>query len=886
MVSFFFLEIYSRFLVYKVVRSIRRFHFSNREDDLRPAKEVLDKIFRDYNSEERDISKIEVAGWKSVKSSYSFDIAQLRSANPNFKITLRRGVRWDLLSHRKGLGLFVGFRLVARRNPKSENFQSLDFFVTDPNMVNCSLEFSNSTASRLSKIAMKQRGSTRGPGVGFVDQIKIIRHSNHKHLGKVFDQLSLGKTKEMMEFARSSAGGFVCERISKRLRDFGRDEEAEKFEFIGEGDESVFLIHYSPAKVASDWLRGKPMELLVRFLGVATVVSFFFLEIYSRFLVYKVVRSIRRFHFSNREDDLRPAKEVLDKIFRDYNSEERDISKIEVAGWKSVKSSYSFDIAQLRSANPNFKITLRRGVRWDLLSHRKGLGLFVGFRLVARRNPKSENFQSLDFFVTDPNMVNCSLEFSNSTASRLSKIAMKQRGSTRGPGVGFVDQIKIIRHSNHKHLGKVFDQLSLGKTKEMMEFARSSAGGFVCERISKRLRDFGRDEEAEKFEFIGEGDESVFLIHRQLSVVRHFPPKVASDSLQSRPLEMLELEKGLMTPNFVKGDLLSPQPGWLKLNNPEIVSGCLLVCKNDLHCYEYAADPKWDFVSGLWHIQFGTEKRLGFALLKVPSSPRGKLKEVILIGGRNDRNYYHFMIEYLPRILQVPDSIPIEVPVIVSNKVPESGIEALQALTQRKVIRIDPAITYSAEIVHVASPVTQVLDTSKVSWSNGLFMNSSALRAFRSASLTAVGAQRKDQNRVFLARSSGHRSIRNEKQLARIAAAEGFLIVDVGKLTWRDQVSLFSNAEILVGAGGAVMANYIFAREGSRILCLVSKHSATFSLPAQIAAVAGASFSYLLGRPIRNRENKASFQALVHSDFIVSPGKFRKALRQEVSKLE
>jgi hypothetical protein len=624
------------------------------------------------------------------------------------------------------------------------------------------------------------------------------------------------------------------------------------------------------------------IELLVAYLGVATL-AIFVHGIHIKLLVDRVLRSIRRFHFSNREADLLPARKILKAISERSSKGGGHISKIVIKGWKSVKSVYRFDLNSIRLANPELKITIRRGVRLDLLSHREGLGLFVGFTLVAKAKRTSKNFHKVDFFVTDPNGLNWSLEFSNTAASQVSKVSMNLREYPREPGQGYVDEVRVFRGSDH--LSLVFDQLSLQKTKEMTEFARSNLGDFVCESISKRLRDFGREEEAEKFEFMAGSTNSIFSIHRHVSVIRHFAPRVASDLLQSRPLEMLEVEQDYVVPNFSKGQLLAPGPGWLKLRDAEIVSGCLLVSGNELHCYEYAADPKWDFVSGLWQIQFGTEKRLESALLKLPTNLRRKLKEVILIGGRNDSNYYHFMIEYLPRILEVPPSISSEVPVVVSNRVPDSGIEALRALTEREILRIDPEFSYSAEIVHVASPVTQVLDTSKVSWSNGLFMHSASLHAFRSACLSAVGSRLNSKNRIFLTRSSGHRSIKNEAKLSQIAEREGFINVDIANLSWRDQVTLFSNAEIIVGAGGAVMANYLFSREGSRILCLVSRHSATFSLPAQIAAVAGASFSYLLGKPVLNRHIGDDFQSLVHSDFIISPRKFRRVLRQEVAKL-
>jgi hypothetical protein len=332
--------------------------------------------------------------------------------------------------------------------------------------------------------------------------------------------------------------------------------------------------------------------------------------------------------------------------------------------------------------------------------------------------------------------------------------------------------------------------------------------------------------------------------------------------------------------------LLAPPKGWLALEGVELLSGCLILRDGAIECYEYAADPIWDFVSGLWTVQFGSQHRRDAALVPQYSAKQIGLGEAILIGGRNDANYYHFLIEYLPRVLEIPDSISGEIPIVVSKNVPDSGIEALKLLTKRKVIRLDPENQYRFSKIYVASPVAQVLDTPKVPWPDGLFMRTSALDAFRHKCLISAGAPKGLKERIFIKRSSGHRLIKNEKKLEAIAKREGLRVVDVSTLSWVDQVNLFASAQLVVGASGAVMANYLFLPECARVISLISRYTSAFALPAQICAIAGASFRYLPGRPIATKKSKSNFQTLVHSSFRISPRAFEKAIRHEIAIIE
>jgi capsular polysaccharide biosynthesis protein len=615
----------------------------------------------------------------------------------------------------------------------------------------------------------------------------------------------------------------------------------------------------------------------------------FFFRIFIRPILSLALKSIRKFHFSNEEADLRTANKILKKLIAEGFQSDLPVNEIRIRGWYSNRSLFSLKVSALRLANPQFAIRIRRFVKKDLLAQRKSFGVFAGFTLLATRVAGSGEMPKFDFFLSGGGFQCSTLQPANTEVGEFSKKILAYRTRATEGLVGYIDDVSVYRQSGElrdklAYLALVF--LVENEIQWVFEFARSRSGRFMCIPTSNLLRDMGRLVDAEKFEFLAGFSGSSFEKQRLVSIKRHYVPEVSKDLAQNPPIKMISAKKDVFVPRQVSGELLAPPRGWLALEGAELLSGCLVLRDGAIECYEYAADPIWDFVSGLWGVQFGSQHRRDAALVPQRSEKQIRLGEAILIGGRADANYYHFLIEYLPRVLEIPDSISREIPIVVSQNVPDSGIEALKLLTERQVILLDPDKQYRFTKIYVASPVAQVLDTSKVPWPDGIFMRTHALEAFRYECLVSADAREELKERIFLKRSSGHRLIKNEKKLEAIAEREGLRVIDVSKLSWVHQVNLFATAELVVGAGGAVMANYLFLPERARVLSLVSLYTSAFTLPAQICAIAGASFTYLIGRPIATKKSKSNFQTLVHSSFRINSRAFRKAIRYEVAEID
>ena len=78
--------------------------------------------------------------------------------------------------------------------------------------------------------------------------------------------------------------------------------------------------------------------------------------------------------------------------------------------------------------------------------------------------------------------------------------------------------------------------------------------------------------------------------------------------------------------------------------------------------------------------------------------------------------------------------------------------------------------------------------------------------------------------RIYVRRNAGVRKLVNDQQINDILAAAGFTVVAPEELSFSEQVRLFSQAELVIGATGAAIANLIFCPPGCKVHVLVAQH--------------------------------------------------------------
>ncbi|MGE0736765.1 MAG: DUF563 domain-containing protein [Alphaproteobacteria bacterium] len=208
--------------------------------------------------------------------------------------------------------------------------------------------------------------------------------------------------------------------------------------------------------------------------------------------------------------------------------------------------------------------------------------------------------------------------------------------------------------------------------------------------------------------------------------------------------------------------------------------------------------------------------------------------------GSGDNRYYHFIVSTLPslrwyRDLQLDE--PILLPHLhdglqqVSAEATALVLEALEIPPERVLRRRD--VESKVFPYAILTPV--------------LYNSERTVEFYRSVLLDRLERQRQlanfpsDRRFVYISRRNAvRRKIENEEEIIASIQALGFYVAYCEEMSFIDQVSLFSQARVIVGAHGAGFVNAAFAKPGASLIEMFTQGSEEFRW---LAANAGHSFS-------------------------------------------
>jgi capsular polysaccharide biosynthesis protein len=251
----------------------------------------------------------------------------------------------------------------------------------------------------------------------------------------------------------------------------------------------------------------------------------------------------------------------------------------------------------------------------------------------------------------------------------------------------------------------------------------------------------------------------------------------------------------------------------------------------------------------------GLAEHAGGRVLLRLKPPTTQIEAGIRLCGFGSRNWYHWLVEILPTACLI-DRLPPELaglPLLVPEAFASqaSWRDSLEAVAPgrptvvvprdgtvlvKNLVWIDPAVhgvrTYENGRLPQLSDITPSLPT---------------LDQFRKTVLRELRVQprAKSGQRILLLRSNLSRPTKNMDAAAEIARGFGFVAIDSGTLSFRDQVRLFAEAEAVVGSWGAAWATMLFASPDTRGLMWASGFFRTWPLFSNLATVSGMTLSHL-----------------------------------------
>lgn len=311
-------------------------------------------------------------------------------------------------------------------------------------------------------------------------------------------------------------------------------------------------------------------------------------------------------------------------------------------------------------------------------------------------------------------------------------------------------------------------------------------------------------------------------------------------------------------------------------NEVELMNGGIILSDGNFLNWDSSQHPSLDFVAGNANFVVGTMGNLRECFVR--QLPTGQqFGEAILLGSRVDSNWFHFLIETLPRLLVLEDGISLAVPILVSDRLPASAIEAIRSLTSRRIEIIDTQTVTLVAKAYVAGPVIYHPD-SQFMWDreSGQAVNVEMLVKLRNRILRNRNLK-KSLGKTYFERKSSHRGLLNAKSISKLARNKGYEIVNPTDLTFDEQVKLFYESKEILCVGGAVMANFIFANETTTITLLVSSFISEYRMPRLLSEISGSKIQVVAGHTLLSGTRK-SYLHKIHSSFLINQGKLGRLL--------
>jgi capsular polysaccharide biosynthesis protein len=196
-------------------------------------------------------------------------------------------------------------------------------------------------------------------------------------------------------------------------------------------------------------------------------------------------------------------------------------------------------------------------------------------------------------------------------------------------------------------------------------------------------------------------------------------------------------------------------------------------------------------------------------------------KAIFLITPEAKANYYHWVIDLLPRLLltqeyQMQDFPDYQIILHHPERKYEESTLALLGIEKHKVVRLKSFEFAFVETLIITDFVTH--DKSFPTWKKKL-LNQIKVLALNNSPQSNI-------KKIYLRRGNQRkRRLIREEDLVIELTRKGFHSINLEDLTFVQQVRLLENAEVVIALHGAALTNIIFCKENTLIIELRSKVS-------------------------------------------------------------
>jgi hypothetical protein len=204
-------------------------------------------------------------------------------------------------------------------------------------------------------------------------------------------------------------------------------------------------------------------------------------------------------------------------------------------------------------------------------------------------------------------------------------------------------------------------------------------------------------------------------------------------------------------------------------------------------------------------------------------------------------NYYHWIVDALPRILAIREQLADLTLVLPHNYTTDYHRQTLKALGVQQIQYLQPNVRYLVPDLLVPTRLARVAS-----------YNPAAMRELRHVLLAAFPSvsQANLGDRLYISRAHApRRKALNEDEVTICLAQHGFITVYLEDYTFAEQVSIMVGARYVVALHGAGLTNMLFMQPESRVLELQMQDDGANHYYYTLAADLGIKYYYQFCTP-------------------------------------
>jgi len=295
--------------------------------------------------------------------------------------------------------------------------------------------------------------------------------------------------------------------------------------------------------------------------------------------------------------------------------------------------------------------------------------------------------------------------------------------------------------------------------------------------------------------------------------------------------------------------------------------------------FDATCDPRIDFVAGHWQFVEQSHFNSDHIDIRIQGKYRNReFKEAIFLIGRADENWYHLLLDTLPRYLFMKD-LPSDIPVLIRDDLPLTSKEFLQKLLDRTIIEISTTDQVHVETLHFLAARGTIFDSEPQEGRSLIKFSPKVFLELKNFILERMNEPHgfEIHKRIIFPRKAKYRNVINYRTLLRWANHFGYKEIDTNSEFFRNQFWLFNKAEKVISPGGALLANMLFMKPGSIVIVPISLNTKDLNLWGELGTACGLEVYELPGMPIKFGRTKLS---RTHANYFIPVRRFKSLLRK------